>query len=227
VIAVLDSLIDAYLAALAGRLPTTSSGRDIVSEARDHLLEAATEYEARGASRQAAERAALREFGSIDELAAEFRTVVAVRDAQRQAAWQLVTTGFLAVCGFSAFRLIPVWRGELADLMPPPLVASLAAVTLLWPSVVLFVLSRTSVVWTKPAWTARLLAARSLAMCLFGLGLPLCAGMVADQVTTLVSAPRMWLIVGALGGCLTAGRLVQVTRGGWATWRALQDPAAH
>jgi hypothetical protein len=207
------SAIDAYLAELAARLPATSSSRDILSEARDHLLEAAAKQEAHGIARQAAEREALERFGNVDELAPAFRTVVEVRDARRQARWQLATTGLLGAFGVSVFRLVPLWRGDLAAFMPPPLAAEVAAVTLLWPSLVLLVLSHTPQAWYESTWSAWRRKARGLATWMFAFGLPVCAALVTDQVTLLLSAPRTWLIVGVLGGCLVAVGLVQMSLG--------------
>jgi hypothetical protein len=207
------SAIDAYLAELAARLPPTSSSRDLLSEARDHLLEAVAEQEDRGAARHTAERNVLEQFGSVGDLAPAFRSVVEVRDARRQARWQLATTGLLGVVGFSVFRLIPLWRGSLDQLMPPPLAAVVAAVTLLWPSLALLALSNAPQVWCEDAWSGWLLKTRLVATCMFAFGLPVCGALVTGQVTVLLSAPHAWLIVGVLGGSLAAGGLVHVCTG--------------
>jgi len=210
-VSVQASPIEEYLAKFSTCVPSSPVARDMLDEARDHLVEGALALQSAGASRQAAERDAVREFGSIEQLAVEFRTVIMVRDAKRQARWQLVVVGLLGICGFSAFRLIPLWRGQLSEIFPPPLVACAAAAALLCPSLVLLMLSATRRTWHEARWTAWLLSGRTVASWLFVLGLPACASMVADQIAVLVGAPHAWLLAGLLGGLLLARRVVPET----------------
>jgi HAAS len=202
------SPIEKYLAELATRLPASPGARDMLDEARDHLLEAAVVYEPTGASREVSERRAVQEFGTVEQLARDFRAVIVVRDAQRQARWQLTVVGLLGACGIAVFRLVPVWLGQLSDVLPPPLVAAVAAVVLLWPSLVLLTLSLTSRIWCEAGWIAGLANVRTAVSWLFAFGLPLCASMVTDQAAMLVGASHAWLLAGALGGCLVTRRVV-------------------
>ena len=208
------SPVESYLAVLSACLPPTPARRDLLDEARDHLLEATDAYQIAGANRQSAERRAVQEFGAIEYVAREFRTVILVRDAQRQARWQLAMVGVLALCGFTVFRLIPIWLGQLSDVLPPPLVASVAAVVLLGPSMVLLALSVSSRIWNEVRWTAWLANVRLAVSWLFALGLPICASMVTDQVAVLAGASHAWLLAGVVGGYLVARRVVPNITGG-------------
>jgi hypothetical protein len=203
--------IDAYLEALAASLPRSRAARELLDEARDHLSEAAAAREVAGAGREAAEQAAVREFGEVAELAPGFRTVAVVSDARRQATRQLL--GVLVLAGWiaSTFHLIPVAHGPLPEPARPHPVALVAVITLLGPSLLLLGLSRTPWPWWGGQWLAWLIRARTLASWLFQLGLPVSAAMVAHQVALLFGGPHLWLAAGALGGHLVANFLVPVT----------------
>lgn len=53
--------------------------RDLLAEARDGLLDAALTGERRGLGRTEAERAAVREFGTVEEVVGSFQEVLAGR----------------------------------------------------------------------------------------------------------------------------------------------------
>ena len=201
------SPIEKYLSQLATCLPATPAGRDMVDEARDHLLEAAAAHQAAGMNIQIAELQAVHEFGAAESLVGEFRAVIMARAAQRQARWQLAMVGLLGACGVTVFRFIPIWLGQLSDVLPPPVVACVAAVVLLWPSFVLLVLSLNSRAMYEARWTSGLANVRSAVSWLFAFGFPLCASVVADQVAVLAGASHVWLLAGAVGGYLVTRRV--------------------
>ena len=202
--------VDVYLEELAASLPRSRAARDLLDEIRDHLYEAAAAREAAGACREAAEREAVRELGTVTELAPEFRTAAAVCDARRQANRQLLGALLLASWGAGVFHLLPAVHEQLT-ITAPPLPAThlaVAAGSLLCPSLVLLGLSRAPWPWRDARWLAWLVRARTVASWLFQLGLPVSAAMVAQPVALLSSSPHLWLVAGALGGHAVAGFLV-------------------
>ena len=64
---------------------------EIVTEARDHLLDATESWERRGYAREDAERRAIEEFGPVSDLAPSYRSVLALGHVRRMA-WVLVVT---------------------------------------------------------------------------------------------------------------------------------------
>jgi hypothetical protein len=79
-------LIDAYIAALNGALRGPARARaDLLSEARDSLIDATEAYERRGLPRAAAERQAVREFGDVHAIAPEYQTELGLVQSRRTA----------------------------------------------------------------------------------------------------------------------------------------------
>jgi len=79
-----NQLIDAYLARLAGRLPA-----DALDELADGLTETYRHHLANAADPRTAARRALREFGSVEEIATAFT----IQSPGRRAARMLLATG--------------------------------------------------------------------------------------------------------------------------------------
>lgn len=78
--------IDAYVGVLAGALRGPRRLRDdLVTEARDSLVDATEAYEARGLCRTEAEREAVADFGPVREIAAAYRPELALAQARRAA----------------------------------------------------------------------------------------------------------------------------------------------
>jgi hypothetical protein len=78
--------IDAYVAALAAALRGPRRLRDdLVTEARDGLVDATEAYEADGLDRTQAERRAVEDFGELREIAAAYRPELALAQARRSA----------------------------------------------------------------------------------------------------------------------------------------------
>ncbi len=200
--------VDVYLEELAASLPRSRAARDLLDEIRDHLYESAEAREAAGFSREAAEREAVRDLGTVAELVPDFRTAAVVCDARRQANRQLLGALMLATWGVSVFHLLPAVHGLFTITAPPHPVALVVAGTLLCPSLVLLGLSRTPQLWWDTRWLAWLVRARRLASWLFQLGLPASAAMMAYPVALLSGSPHLWLVAGALGGHAVAGFLV-------------------
>jgi hypothetical protein len=93
--------IDEYLAALSKELRGPRRRKaDLLAEARDHLTDAAEALEADGLDRYAAERHAVSDFGTVDEVAPGYRADLAVSQSRRT-----------AVLLFAALIIQPiVWR---------------------------------------------------------------------------------------------------------------------
>jgi hypothetical protein len=203
--------VEEYLVRLAASLPTSRTARELLDEIRDHLDEAVAAGEAAGASREAAELQAVRELGSVTELAPDFRTVAIVCEARRQANRQLVGVLVLAAWILSVFHLVPTTHTVIFESGHPWPVAMTAVATLLGPSLLLLGFSRTSWPWRGARWLAWLSRARTVASCLFQLGLPASSAMVAHQVALLLGGPHLWLAAGAVGGHVVASVLVPTT----------------
>lgn len=87
--------IEAYLAELAGTLRGPGRAKaDLVAEARDGLVDAATAYHAAGMDPAAAERRAVQEFGEVREIAPGYQTELGLAQGRRTA---LQLGGVLAV----------------------------------------------------------------------------------------------------------------------------------
>ena len=80
------SAVDVYLADLRAAIPGPSwTRRDLLREAGDHLEDATDAYTAAGYTPTEAEALALRDFGSVDDIAPGFRDTVAIGAARRTA----------------------------------------------------------------------------------------------------------------------------------------------
>ena len=80
------SAVDVYLADLRAAIPGPSwTRRDLLREAGDHLKDATDAYTAAGYTTTEAEELALRDFGSVDDIAPGFRDTVAIGAARRTA----------------------------------------------------------------------------------------------------------------------------------------------
>ncbi|MER7558573.1 permease prefix domain 1-containing protein [Nocardioides sp. NPDC126508] len=80
------SAVDVYLADLRAAIPGPSwTRRDLLREAGDHLEDATEAYTAAGCTTAEAEALALRDFGSVDDIAPSFRDTVAIGAARRTA----------------------------------------------------------------------------------------------------------------------------------------------
>jgi hypothetical protein len=202
----------AYLADLEASLPRGHATRDLLDEIRDHLAEAVEAREARGCSREAAEHEAVRELGTVAELAPEFRTAAVVCDARRQANRQLLGASLLAVFGCVVFHLLPGLMAAMHEqptALRPILAVTVVAVGVLFlPSLALLGLSRTPQTWSDARWLAWLLRVQTAASWLFQLGLPVTSAMVAHPVALLAGSPHLWVVAGAVAGHLVAGVMV-------------------
>jgi hypothetical protein len=203
---------DSYLSELEASLPRGRGSQDLLDEIRDHLAEAVAARQARGSSREAAEQEAVRELGTVVELAPEFRTVAVVCDARRQANRQLLGASLLAVSGCVVFHLLPGLMAAMHEqptALRPILAVTVVAVGVLFlPSLALLGLSRTPQTWSDARWLAWLLRVQTAASWLFQLGLPVTSAMVAHPVALLAGSPHLWLVAGAVAGHLVAGLMV-------------------
>ncbi|WP_405085499.1 permease prefix domain 1-containing protein [Microbispora sp. NBC_01389] len=98
-------VIDEYVTVLRGALRGPyGARRDLLAEARDGLLDAADAYEAGGLPRAEAERRAIADFGTVDEIAPGFQRELSVSQGRRTA-----TLLFLSV-PLTAFLWAVIWR---------------------------------------------------------------------------------------------------------------------
>jgi hypothetical protein len=78
--------IEAYIAELAGALRGPGRAKaDLVAEARDSLVDAATAYHAGGMDRTVAERCAVEEFGEVREIAPGYQAELGLAQGRRTA----------------------------------------------------------------------------------------------------------------------------------------------
>ncbi|MEV4455428.1 permease prefix domain 1-containing protein [Microbispora sp. NPDC049633] len=97
--------IDEYVASMRHALRGPGGAkRDLLTEARDSLLDAAEAYEDEGLPRAEAERLAVADFGAVPEVAPGFQGELAVSQGRRTAALL-----FLSV-PLSAFLWAVIWR---------------------------------------------------------------------------------------------------------------------
>jgi uncharacterized membrane protein len=202
----------AYLADLEASLPSSLASRDLLDEVRDHLAEAIAALEADGCSREAAEREAVDELGTVAALAPEFRTAALVCEARRQANRQLLGAMLLAITGAGVFHLLPglmaTMHAQPSALRPILAVTVVAVGVLFVPSLALLGLSRAPWTWTDGRWLVWLVRVQTAATWLFQVGLPTTSAMVAHPVALLAGSPHLWLVVGALAGHVVAGVMV-------------------
>jgi hypothetical protein len=117
-------VIDAYIGELRRRLhgPRRATA-DLVTEARDGLVDAAAGYESMGLCRRDAERRAVDEFGDVREIAAEFQAELGVAQTRRTAALVLAIIGAQSALTEVAWRSLAA-RGT--PWQPSPAYALLA-----------------------------------------------------------------------------------------------------
>lgn len=83
----LDDYVSELDAALRG---TRRVKRELIQEARDHLVDATDAYETGGAPRLEAERRAVREFGDVRAIAPGYQAVLSASQGRRLGIWMLV-----------------------------------------------------------------------------------------------------------------------------------------
>jgi hypothetical protein len=111
-------VIEAYIAELDGALrgPRRVTS-DLLTEARDGLVDAAEAYQRQGLDRAAAERRAVREFGPVRAVAPEYQAELGVTQARRTAlvvlfvlAAQMVTAEYAWRSQASGWTWRPSWE---------------------------------------------------------------------------------------------------------------------
>lgn len=117
--------IDEYVASMRHALRgPRAARRDLLTEARDSLLDAAEAYEGEGLPRAEAERLAVADFGTVPEVAPGFQGELAVSQGRRTAVLLFLSvplTAFLWAVIWRVFpesphveEIKPVWFGPLA-----------------------------------------------------------------------------------------------------------------
>jgi hypothetical protein len=108
--------VEAYLAAVAARLPGPAAARAaITDELRDGLLETLATHRTRGCSQQEATAAAIAEFGDPPTVAAAFGPELAAVQARRVALGLLVSGPLIGLTwiAVAAVNALPPWRQQL------------------------------------------------------------------------------------------------------------------
>lgn len=117
--------IDEYVASMRHALRGPGGAkRDLLTEARDSLLDAAEAYEGEGLPRTEAERLAVADFGTVPEVAPGFQEELAVSQGRRTAALLFLSVPLTALMWAVIWRMFPesphaaeikpVWFGPLA-----------------------------------------------------------------------------------------------------------------
>lgn len=205
-------IIDRYLAALATRLPGSRRARDaVLDELRDGLSELTARYTDNGHPPLAAAKAAVAEFGTVDQVAAAFAGELVTRQA-RQIIAVLIVTG----------PLVGVWW---LLLLAPVSPAGIPTLPLIGAAVLtgLLVLATTGGLarWLPSTAPARALtgATTVVAACIAGdigmlttlaIGSNTELGVVA-VVAVLASLIRLGWSVHLLRTCLSARRALSLT----------------
>ncbi|MEU8056749.1 permease prefix domain 1-containing protein [Microbispora bryophytorum] len=117
--------IDEYVASMRHALRGPGGARrDLLTEARDSLLDAAEAYEGEGLPRAEAERLAVADFGTVPEVAPGFQGELTVSQGRRTAALLFLSVPLIASMWAVIWRIFPesphvaeikpVWFGPLA-----------------------------------------------------------------------------------------------------------------
>ncbi|MFE0150413.1 permease prefix domain 1-containing protein [Nonomuraea sp. NPDC059007] len=102
-------LIDDYVADLGRALyGPTGPRRDMVVEARDSLIDTADAYEADGLAREEAERLAVQEFGSVEEIAPEYQSELTACAGRRLGGLLFVSVPLTALAWAMLWRVFPL-----------------------------------------------------------------------------------------------------------------------
>ncbi|GAA3137225.1 hypothetical protein GCM10010466_30090 [Planomonospora alba] len=109
-------VIDDYVAGLGRALRGPRGPKlDLVTEARDSLLDAAEALQGEGLDRAEAERRAVEEFGSVAEIAPGYQEELSVAAGRRLAALLFLAVPLTAVMWTLIWRLFPTAAGSTAD----------------------------------------------------------------------------------------------------------------
>ncbi|WP_432921831.1 permease prefix domain 1-containing protein [Microbispora sp. CA-135349] len=100
--------IDEYVASMRRALRGPGSAkRDLLTEARDSLLDAAEAYQCEGLPRAEAERLAVADFGTVPEVAPGFQGELTVSQGRRTAALLFLSVPFIAFMWAVIWRVFP------------------------------------------------------------------------------------------------------------------------
>lgn len=212
-------MIDAYIAELRHALRGPRRVKaDLLTEARDSLVDAADAYRSRGLDRDAAERQAVAEFGEVRQIAPDYQATLGLAQARR--------TALLVFCTRTPEFLGSeyVWRSAAHDWTwrPGPGYLLLARIVD-WMAIAGIVCALLAVLACGIGvrylgvrrWVSRTIGVGALAGCALGVvaGL-LLVGLNPDAVMMIRSGPALlWTLATALGSlwilvsarrCLTA-----------------------
>ncbi|MDF5753850.1 permease prefix domain 1-containing protein [Spongiactinospora sp. TRM90649] len=110
------TVIEDYVTSLGRRLAGPHrSKRDLVTEARDSLIDAADALERDGLSRREAELAAVEEFGTVKEIAPEYQRELATGAGRRLGLVLFLTVPISAVMWSVIWKIFPTDPVDLAN----------------------------------------------------------------------------------------------------------------
>jgi hypothetical protein len=200
--------VDRYLERLAGTLAAgPDERRDLLDEARDHLLQAAADHERRGAGPEAAARLAVEEFGEVGQLAQDWEPVLAMLDARRLAVRLIPGLLLVACAGGAGVVLVP---GHDPTSNP----GHVAVVGLLAVTILTVILGRQQGIWLQAGWRPWLLAASRSCGWAFAASMAACLVVFAGGAAfERGAAPAPWMVAGAVAGA------------GLGSWIALGRPS--
>ncbi|MEW9529379.1 permease prefix domain 1-containing protein [Microbispora sp. NPDC049125] len=154
--------IDEYVAALRASLRGPGGAkRDLLTEARDSLLDAAEAFEGDGHDREAAERLAVEEFGAVGAIAPGYQEELAVGQGRRTAALLFIGAPMTAFLWAVIWKFFPESASTAAIPQPgwfSPLARAVDSVQLgagVIGAVALLVLGRGLRVVPRPALVTR------------------------------------------------------------------------
>jgi hypothetical protein len=219
--------IDGYLRALDRRLAGPARLKaDLLTEARDGLVDAAAAYQENGLAPAEAAGRAVREFGRLPEVAPAYQAELVAVAAQRLALW----VGLVPLLLGSGSELM--WRGAPWLDVPPPAGYGVLSAGVDRIGSTLAVAGLAAYAWLL--WRARRgrpagpVAARRVALAglagVVGLGL---AGITIFTVTAAVAPAALTWPPMLAGGLATTAALGWLARRAWrcAAWAATAGPA--
>lgn len=192
----IGGVIDAYIAELHGSLRGPRRARsDLVTEARDSLVDAAEAYESRGLVRLDAERRAVREFGDVRLIADAYQTELGIVQTRRTARLVLLVIGSQGLATEIAWRVL----GDFGWTWQPAPAYALLARTVDWVGLATVVLSALTLVLCGSRYATRL-DQRRVSRVAGVSGLAVCGFFGLSSITLTAFSPLGGLVTATLPG---------------------------
>lgn len=181
----IGEVIDAYIAELRRSLRGPRRVRtDLVTEARDSLVDAAEAYESAGLPRRDAERRAVLDFGDVRSIASDYQAELGIAQTRRTALLVLLIIGSQGAITEVAWRLVAgigwTWH-------PSPAYALLAR-TVDWVGLLTVVAAVVTLFLCRSRWSWRL-NQRQLSRIAGVFGLAICGFFALSSITLAAFSP--------------------------------------